>query len=88
MAVLGASARLGRQDPLDFDLGAAPGQTNLVGECGQRRDVGVGQGGETGELPAGQQPLLVEQRDLCGVDAGPRLRGVDGGALGLAPAGW
>ena len=87
VAVLGAATRLGRQDALHLDLGPAPGQAHLVGQGGQRRHVGVGQGGQSGQLLAGQQAPLVEECRLGRVDAGPGRRGVDGRALGLTPTG-
>ena len=61
VAVLGAAAGLGRQDPLDLDLGPAPGQADLVGQRGQGHDGAVGQGGQGGQLVPGQQAALVEE---------------------------
>ena len=93
VAVLGTSAGLGREDPLDLHLGPAPGQPDLVGQRGQRHDRAVGQCGQRGQLGAGQEPALVEERPFGSGDDRPfgrgqgRLgrwgrRGRDGGAEG------
>ncbi len=50
VAVLGAAAGLGREDALDLDGVAAPDQSHLVGEGGQRGDGRVGHVGQGGEL--------------------------------------
>ena len=74
VAVLGAAARLGGQDALDLDLGPAPGQANLVGQCGQVHDGTVGQCGQSGELVGRQEASFVEQCGLCAGDHGPVRR--------------
>ncbi len=74
MAVLGAPTGLGREDALDLDLGAAPGETHLMGQCGQVHDRAVGQRGQRGELVDGQETALVEERRLCSGDDGPVRR--------------
>ena len=53
VAVLGAAAGLGRQDALDLDLGTAPGQADLVGQGGQRRDPPSG----SAARPASSSPV-------------------------------
>ena len=68
VAVLGAAAGLGRQDPLDLDLGPAPGQPDLVGERGQRHDGAVGQRGERRQLVRREEAALVEEGVLSGGD--------------------
>ena len=78
MAVLGAAPRLGRQDALDLDLGAAPGQADLVGQGGQVHDGAVGQGGQGGELARVEQAALVEEGRLGAGDHRP-VRRTEGG---------
>ena len=70
MTVLGAAARLGRQDPLDFDGVAAPRQPHLVGECGEGRDLIVGHRGERGQLVEIQEAALVDEGSTGGLQQG------------------
>ena len=74
VAVLGAAAGLGREDALDLDLGAAPGEAHLVGQRGEVHDGAVGQCGQRGELVAGQEAALVEEGPLGSGDHGPVRR--------------
>ena len=62
LAVLRAAAGLGREDALDLDQVAAPSQTHVVGQLGQRRDVRIGQRRQRGQLAERQLAPLVEQR--------------------------
>ena len=68
MAILRAASGLGRKDPLDLDVGPAPGQPYLVGECGQGGDPLVGELGQGGQFSSGQEAALVEQGPLGGGD--------------------
>ena len=72
VAVLRAAAGLGRQDALDLDLGARPGQSHLVGQGGQGRHLLVGQGGQGGQLVGGELAALVQQGVAGGGDQGSR----------------
>ena len=74
VAVLGAAARLGRQDALDLDLGPAPGQPDLVRQGGEVHDGTVGQRGQGGELVGRQEAALVEEGRLCSGDHSPVRR--------------
>jgi hypothetical protein len=68
LAVLGAAARLGGQDPLDLDDVAAPRQAHLVREGSQRRVVGVGHTRQVRQLVERQLAPIVEQRPSGGVE--------------------
>jgi hypothetical protein len=61
VAVLGAAARLGRQDPFDLDGRPVPGQPDLVGQRGQGGDVLVGQLGQRGQDVHADGAPFVEQ---------------------------
>ena len=87
VAVLGAAAGLGRQDPLDLDGVAAPREAHLVGQGGQRRHRRIGHVGEGGQLGGAQHPPLVEQRGLGGADGPAGVVGREAGPLGLGTDG-
>ncbi len=67
VAVLGASARLGGEDALDLDFGAAPGEAHLMRQGRQGHDGAVGQRGQRGQLVTAQEAALVEE---CRLDSG------------------
>ena len=88
VAVLGTSTGLGREDPLDLHLGPAPVEPDLVGQRGQRHDGAVGKCGQRGQLGAGQEPVLVEERPLGAGDHRPFGRGQGAPGAGVAPRAW
>ena len=61
VAVLGAAAGLGRQDALDLDLGAAPGQANGMGEGGEIVHLVVGERSQLGDVGENQRATVIEQ---------------------------
>ena len=68
-AVLGARARLGVDEALELDLGAAPGEADLVRERDQRRAARRAGARATGErLVAGEAAALVEQGAFGGLE--------------------
>ncbi len=74
-AVLRAGPGLGRDDPLDLHRGPAPGQADLMGQGGQRRQ-GLGrQGGQCRQLLGCQDAPLLEQGGGGGVQRIGRHRG-------------
>ena len=62
VAVLGASAGLGREDALHFDLGAAPRQTDLVGHAASEGTALAGRAARARQLVEGQLFAAVEER--------------------------
>ena len=67
VSVLGAATGLRREDPLDLHLGAAPVESDLVGERRDRHDGAVGKSGQSCQLGARQEAVFVEERTLgCG----------------------
>ena len=73
VAVLGAATRLGREDALHLDGVAAPGQPDLVGEGGERRDLSVGNRRQRRKL-FGCQSLLANYQLVVGQGDGVESR--------------
>ena len=75
-AVLGARARLGVDQALELDLGAAVREPHLVGERDERRQLVEREVGDREHLVAGEAAALVEQRALGGLQRHRRILGV------------